>query len=382
MHVHHVMASGARGGGADHLLGLLPALAAAGTQVSATVGDDGPLAERLRARGVAATAMELLQHRVHPPTGQRLYAAAQVHGAQLVHAHGTRAAALLASASGLWPWGGGEEAPLPTAYTAHGLALRVERAPWLQPLAAQGEAFACRRKVAVLSVSRADLALLVRRGWVPAANAHYVGNAVAPARFAAAAREREALAFRFRAHHDVPPSAPLVGTVSRLVRQKDVFTLARAVGRLPGVHLAVVGDGPDYLRLRAHPLARAGRMHLLGPRDDVPELLVAFDVFALASRWEGEPIALLEAMAAGVPWVATATAGAEEIWHDSEGGGVLVPIGEPRPLAEGIARLLRDRHEAARLATLGRRAVAGRSPQAQARAVRRIYAALAPSAGP
>lgn len=381
MHVHHVMASGARGGGADHLLALLPALMAAGTQVSATVGDDGPLAERLRARGVPATAMDLLEHRVHPPTGKRLYAAAQVHGASLVHAHGTRAAALLTSEGGLWPWVGGEP-PLQTLYTAHGLAVRVERAPWLQPLAAQGEAYACRRKAAVLSVSRADLGLLVRRGWVAEKRAHHVGNAVAPARFAAAAREREALTFRFRAHHDVPPTAPLVGTVSRLVRQKDVFTLARAVGRLPGVHLAVVGDGPDYLRLRAHPLAREGRMHLLGPRDDVPELLVAFDVFALASRWEGEPIALLEAMAAGVPWVATDTAGADEIHRDSEGAGVLVPIGQPRALAEAIARLLRDRHEAARLATLGRRAVAGRSPQAQARTVRRIYDTLAAPASP
>ena len=298
MHVHHVMASGARGGGADHLLGLLPALAELGVRVSATVGGDGPLAERLQARGVVCGTMPLMEHRLHPPTGRRLLAAAQVHGADAVHVHGTRAATLVASADGVLPWRT-SRAHVPVLYTAHGLAVRAARAPWLRPLAARGEALACRDKAAVVSVSRADLAYLVERGWVPERRAHHVGNAVRPARFLAAQREREALALRFRAQHDVPPNAPLVGTVSRLVPQKDVLTLARAVGHIVGAHLAVVGDGPEYLRLAAHPLAKAGRLHLLGPRDDVPELLVAFDVFALASRWEGEPIALLEAMAAG-----------------------------------------------------------------------------------
>ena len=372
MHVHHVMASGARGGGADHLLGLLPALAELGVRVSATVGGDGPLAERLQARGVVCGTMPLMEHRLHPPTGRRLLAAAQVHGADAVHVHGTRAATLVASADGVLPWRT-SRAHVPVLYTAHGLAVRAARAPWLRPLAARGEALACRDKAAVVSVSRADLAYLVERGWVPERRAHHVGNAVRPARFLAAQREREALALRFRAQHDVPPNAPLVGTVSRLVPQKDVLTLARAVGHIVGAHLAVVGDGPEYLRLAAHPLAKAGRLHLLGPRDDVPELLVAFDVFALASRWEGEPIALLEAMAAGVPWVATDTDGAREIYADSGEAGLLVPIGQPRPLAEALAKLLRDRREAARLATLGRRAVAARSPEAQARSVRAIY---------
>jgi glycosyltransferase involved in cell wall biosynthesis len=82
-------------------------------------------------------------------------------------------------------------------------------------------------------------------------------------------------------------------------------------------------------------------MHLVGQQENVPEWLAAFDVFALTSDWEGMPNAVLEAMAAGLPVVATAVGGTPEVVVDGE-TGLLVSPRDPDALAGAISRLLRD----------------------------------------
>src|SRR5690606_21212677 len=84
-----------------------------------------------------------------------------------------------------------------------------------------------------------------------------------------------------------------------------------------------------------------GVIHLLGVRSDVQELLPAFDVFALASNEEGLGLALIEAMAAGVPCVATAVGGIVEVVRDGV-SGLLVPPADPTRLAAAIVQLLDD----------------------------------------
>jgi glycosyltransferase involved in cell wall biosynthesis len=149
--------------------------------------------------------------------------------------------------------------------------------------------------------------------------------------------------------------------VARLHPQKGLEDLATAAGMLrdePALHLAVVGDGPSRADVqRAIDQAGAGgRMHLLGHRDDVAAILARADFFVLPSRFEGLPSAIIEAMAASLPIVATDVGGVREM-IDADSGW-LVPAHAPTELANAIGSAL-----AADRSAMGKRARA----QAEAR---------------
>jgi glycosyltransferase involved in cell wall biosynthesis len=137
--------------------------------------------------------------------------------------------------------------------------------------------------------------------------------------------------------------APVALCAARLVDQKRHDVLLQAWSRLPShAVLLVAGDGPNRSALEAQH-ARLGlgdRVRLLGNRSDVPRLLAAADVATLASDWEGLPVFVLEAMAAGRPVVATAVDGLTEVLGD--GGGLLVPPGAPDELAVALESILLD----------------------------------------
>jgi glycosyltransferase involved in cell wall biosynthesis len=139
---------------------------------------------------------------------------------------------------------------------------------------------------------------------------------------------------------------PIVGTVGRLAEQKDHATLLEAAKLLPEAEFVLVGDG----ELRARLEAQAGEnVRLTGARDDVPELLASFDVYAQPSLFEGLCVAVLEAQAAGVPVVATPVGGMRDtVVHEKT--GIVVPVGDARALAAAIERLLDDQELASRLA--------------------------------
>jgi glycosyltransferase involved in cell wall biosynthesis len=141
----------------------------------------------------------------------------------------------------------------------------------------------------------------------------------------------------------LPNDELLVGTVTRLNPVKRLDVLLRAVAALEGVHTVIVGDGPERRQLEAmaDQLGLADRVHLVGHQQDVRPWLAALGVFVLSSDWEGMSNALLEAMAAGLPIVATAVGGVPEVVVD-DATGLLVPPGDPNALAEAITRLLRD----------------------------------------
>lgn len=157
----------------------------------------------------------------------------------------------------------------------------------------------------------------------------------------------------------IPPHAPVIGTVGNFNPKKDHAGLLAAVDILrrgqPDVVALLVGSGmlEDRLRAEAADRGLADHVRFLGSRDDVLELLPALDVFVLSSRYEGLPIALLEAMAAGVPAVATRVGGVPEaVEHGRQ--GLLVAPGDPDALATAVSKLLDDpqlRHEMARAAT-------------------------------
>lgn len=165
---------------------------------------------------------------------------------------------------------------------------------------------------------------------------------------------------------DLPRSGRIV-FVGRLHPQKGVDSLLRATAllraRRPGsdVRLDVVGDGPlrDELTVLSRELGIAEVVRFLGDRDDVSAILDRADVFALPSRAEGISNALLEAMAAGMPVVATAIPGNTDVvtnGHD----GLLVAVDDPPSIAAAIERLMDDRELRARLGRAARRTIGSR----------------------
>ncbi len=160
----------------------------------------------------------------------------------------------------------------------------------------------------------------------------------------------------------VPEEAIVVGTVGRLHSIKGYRHLldaaAEVVKARPQCHFVLVGDDGgsegEALRMRASRLGLNGRVHFLGARADVPQLLREFDIFVLPSLSEGMPNVLLEAMATGLPCVATRVGGNSEV-IGSPSVGVLVPAGNPQALTSDILSLARD---AARRRRLGRAAQA------------------------
>jgi glycosyltransferase involved in cell wall biosynthesis len=152
---------------------------------------------------------------------------------------------------------------------------------------------------------------------------------------------------------DVPDSPPVrpagtrprIVSVGRLQAPKDPLTSVRALAELPrgSFEAVVVGDGPDRPVLAAE-IRRLGleqAVELAGTRDDVHRCLEAAHVFVLSSRSEGLPLSILEAMAAGLPVVASDVGGVAEVVEDGV-TGLLVPPGDPRALAGALRAVLAD----------------------------------------
>ena len=150
-----------------------------------------------------------------------------------------------------------------------------------------------------------------------------------------------------RAELRLAPGAPVVGTVGNLRPVKDYPTLVRAFARarqrVSDAVLVFVGDGGERPKLEAlaAELGIADAVRFAGDRSDVPRLLRLFDVFALSSQTEGISIALLEAMASGLPAVVTDTGGNPEVVAEGHTGH-LVPVGDADRLGDALAGLLSD----------------------------------------
>lgn len=155
----------------------------------------------------------------------------------------------------------------------------------------------------------------------------------------------------------------IVGNVARLAEQKghrDLVAAARIVlEQHPDVRFVVAGDGElrEELEQLARPLG--DRFRFLGARDDVPDLLVSFEVFAFPSRYEGLCLAVIEAQAAGVPVVATPVGGIRETVVEGETGW-LVPPRDAEALAARIAWVLDHPEEARGIAADARARVHSR----------------------
>ncbi len=178
----------------------------------------------------------------------------------------------------------------------------------------------------------------------------------------AASRER---ILRGRRDLGVEDDAPVVIAVGSLYPVKGHVHLveaARAIlDRVPRAQILLVGGGGlrESLEARARANGVADRVRLLGHRDDVADLLALSDVFVLPSLSEGTPLALLEAMAAGLPAVASRVGGVGAVIEPGI-TGILVPPADSHALAEGITGLLEDRDRARAMGRAAREAVGRR----------------------
>ncbi|MGO8672214.1 MAG: glycosyltransferase family 4 protein [Capsulimonadaceae bacterium] len=168
-------------------------------------------------------------------------------------------------------------------------------------------------------------------------------NAIDINKFRAVTVDRDAL----RQDLGIPASATVIGTVSRVAPQKapeDFLKVARKVCSIrPEVHFVFVGGGPREREFRRdiEKLGLSNRVHALGYRNDVPQLLRTFDVFLLTSLWEGLPLVIPQAMCANLPTVATNVDGTPEVVQEGK-TGFLADAHDVETLARRCVQLVDD----------------------------------------
>lgn len=358
-----LVSSLAAGGPVEQAITLTQALVDEGDEVRVACAT-AELARRFAGAGARPRVLPL-RHQLDLAGAVRVWRAME--GVDVVHAQDRR--------SGLWVRAG----PRPRRsgariYTVHGLpdpylpVPVVSRGPrWHQRLAYEGvEVALCRRVDFVIVPSQAVAQVLTSRLGYPKHRLRVVPNGVAPSPVCEGASD------------GAPERAPeTVGCVSVLdpVKGLDVFVRAAALlaAERPATRFIIFGEGPQRQALEAlvNELRLGDRLELAG---HVPQRLAfaSLDVFALPSHMENSPMALLEAMEAGVPAVATRVGGIPEI--TGEDGGTLVPPGDPVALAAGIGRLLDDTAHRLRQAAAARKRVADHhTARANARATRAVY---------
>jgi glycosyltransferase involved in cell wall biosynthesis len=272
-------------------------------------------------------------------------------GFDVVHTHSSKAGALGRTAALLASGGVRIHTPHTYAFSFEGGAGQGGQPAGPRGLILGAERVLARLTDRVIHVSASERDEGAALRVVPPGRQRVVPNGIDPARFA-----RPAGGAALRAGLGLPATARVVGTVGLLNDAKGHDILVEALARLPqDVHLLIVGHGEREAALRglAARLGLSARVHLPGWLDDVSAAHDAMDVFALPSRWEGLPYSLLEAMAAGLPCVASDVNGSRDILACDPPAGLLVPREDSAALAAALQRLLDDRALAARLAAAG-----------------------------
>jgi glycosyltransferase involved in cell wall biosynthesis len=242
--------------------------------------------------------------------------------------------------------------PMRLVTTAHGWVVHSARTPFYYRV----DKFCMRHYERVICVSN-DLVTECRRAGVRAERLVLLENGIDLADHARATPTADA-----KVRLGLDPTRPLIGAVGRLSPEKGFDLLVNAIALLRNreraARLVIVGDGDESARLRAmiERLGLGPDVRLAGFQSDPRPYYEAFDVFALSSLREGLPNVLLEAMALGVPCVATRVNGVPRLIEDGVSGRLVQP-GDAAALAAGLAELLSDEPLRQRLSAAARSVV-------------------------
>lgn len=230
---------------------------------------------------------------------------------------------------------------------------------------------------AIVAVSEDIRADVLRYDKVPEKLVHVIPNGIDLTRVASTLSSVQA-----RQRLGLSADDFVLGTVGRLEEQKGQRYLIQAVGDLKasgiGVKLLIIGDGRlrEELEKQIQQLNVQDSVSLLGTRKDVADILKAVDLFVMPSLWEGLSLAMLEAMAAGIPVVATDVGGVSQVFGDNEYGYRIQP-GSAQALADKIAYCLASKENVARMAKKGQQLVREKySSQNMVRNLEKIYRAV------
>lgn len=355
MHALHIVSTLDRGGIAASLRQLLPVLTK-NEQVSVEVAilyGESQYQSEMGALGIPIDHLKLTSK--YDGRGvlrlARLFRSGRY---QIAHAHGWPAVLFVALASLL---AGGS---LSFVMTEHSVTNRRRR--WrIKPL----DQFVYSRFDRVVAVSRAAAEAL--SAWLPQVSGRItlIYNGVDPEPFSQARRGRN----QVRMALGVDEHRPLILFAGGMAYHKGTDVLLQAIAQLEvdteqgsNRHLPplalIAGDGvlDETMKGLAAELQQADRVRFLGFCSNLAELMGAADLFVLASRWEGCPMAVLEAMAMALPIVATNVGGVPELIEDGQ-SGLLVPAGDGAALSQAMSRLLSNRPLAGQLGCMARRRV-------------------------
>ena len=348
MRILEAVADGAPGGGTAHVLQLIAAVRAKlPVEVHLVSQAGSPALAEARRLGAIVHGLDFFTSRFDPRLWLRLGALVRRLRPTLIHAHGARAGLPLATIAGRR-----------LIYSVHGYHF-VGKAWAARRLAILAERRCSRRADLTLFVCASDRELAAEAGILRhCRRQRMIPNAI---------------------EIDLPGATGssdgrCLGFLGRLVEQKNPLSLLEVLDTLrgEGYRLAIIGDGPllDELRRRATALALTDRVEFVGslPRPQALERLRAVDVLLMPSLWEGMPLAALEAMAMGVPVVASAVGGLREIIEDDR-SGFLIDSRDPARYAAAVRRLSADPTQRATIVARARAVVAQRFAWAAAQEV-------------
>jgi glycosyltransferase involved in cell wall biosynthesis len=340
----HISSARSLGGGERHLADLASALLGRGHEVYAALPSRSPLREELRALPFQNIFTLRLRNALDVGSALELGRLVREHQIEIVHAHVARDYPLAALATR-------RNARAKLIITRHVLfPLNRLHSLTLSHVAR------------IICVSNAVKRALSAQKIFNANKISVIPNGIDFRRLDANLEnfDRE----EFRKQMKIPPGSLLVGTVGEIKKQKgheDFLRAASLVAReRKDVHFVIVGA--DRTRTGEHraslerliaELKLTNRVHLMGWLDDIAPTLAALDLYVSASHTESFGLSIVEAMALGLPVVATATEGAQEIIN-SDDAGVLVPIGDVDEMALALLRLLEDAPARKRIGALAR----------------------------
>lgn len=330
--VLEVIRQGKVGGGETHLISLLENLNRSLFDPIVLSFTDGPMISRLNELGIQSYVI---------PTEQafdfsiwvKVKRILKEKSVALIHIHGTRAYTNV-----LWP---AKQLGIPIVYTVHGWSFHNGQPYWLKKIRIACERVFVRQARCTILVSQSDC--ITGNHYFKPFSSVVIRNGVTLEKFS----QRQNLQ-DIRSEQNIPADVTLVGFIARITSQKDPLGMIegfyQALQKLPDLRLLMVGEG-DLKRKTAERIKQleiGNLVYLTDFRQDIPAILDAIDIYCLPSLWEGLPIGLLEAMAAGKAVIATQVNGSKEVIEHGK-NGLLIKPQCPQLLADAIIRLEQDK---------------------------------------